>query len=70
MQTRHVSDNEIAQLARRFVKQHGEAATNLVTQKEHEVLREGNVTGAGICRRLIREIDKLLTLEPASLLVH
>jgi hypothetical protein len=67
---RHVSDHEITGLARRFIKEHGQAAPDLVATKEQEVLREGNVTGAGICRRLICEIQQLLTLEPVSLLKH
>ena len=66
----NISDKDIAQLARGFVRQHGHAAIALVTGKENEVLIEGNVAGAGICRRLIREIEKLLTIEPASLLLH
>jgi hypothetical protein len=41
-----------------------------VTRREHEELGAGNVNGAGLCRRLVREIEKLLTLEPVSLLKH
>jgi hypothetical protein len=70
MHIRYVADQELSQLARRFIKQHGQAAPGLVTMKEHEELVAGNVNGAGLCRRLVREIEKLLTLEPVSLLKH
>ena len=70
MHIRYVPDEEIAGLARRFIREHGPAATDLVTRREYEELGAGNVSGAGICRRLIREIEKLLTLEPVSLLKH
>lgn len=71
MQTNsYVPDHEIVRLARDFVKQHGPTAVELVARKEREILGAGDIPGAGICRRLLREIERLLALEPASLLIH
>jgi hypothetical protein len=68
--SRYLSHDEIARMARRFVREHGQAATGLVRGKEEEAITEGNLHGAVICRRLVQEIESLLALEPTTAARH
>jgi hypothetical protein len=68
--SRYLSYDEITRMARRFVREHGQAAPGLVRGKEQEALTEGNLHGVIICRRLLGEIESLLALEPATSARH
>jgi hypothetical protein len=66
----NIPDDQISRLARGFIRQYGTSAPELVMGEERKALRDGDLRGAAICRRLSSEIEKLLALEPISLMVH
>ena len=56
-----VSDDEIRKAARRWLKQHGDAARERAQEMIQELLRKGETATADTWLRIIAEIDRLRT---------